>query len=69
MALHLEPGLRAVLERLPTGRMRLHWILVGTDDICGLGTYEGTEDEVMSALERGPDDDHPPGGRRPLPRA
>ena len=59
MALLLKPGLRAVLERLPHGRMRLHWILVSADDVCGLGSYEGTEAEVMAALEQGPADRQP----------
>jgi hypothetical protein len=52
--LHLEHGLRAILERLPGDRMRLHWILVDADGVRGLGTFEGTELEVMDQLERGP---------------
>jgi len=53
--LHLEHGLRAILERLPGDRMRLHWILVDADGVRGLGTFEGTETEVMAQLKRGPD--------------
>jgi len=34
--------------------MRLHWILVDADGVRGLGTFEGTELEVMDQLERGP---------------
>jgi hypothetical protein len=52
--LHLEHGLRAVLERLPGDRMRLHWILVDADGVRGLGTFEGTKVEVMAQLKRGP---------------
>jgi hypothetical protein len=52
VALQLKPGLRAVLERLPHGWMRLHWILVGTDDVSVVGAFEGTEAEVRAALEQ-----------------
>lgn len=53
--LHLEPGLRAILEPIPGGRMRLHWILVDGDEVHALGTFEGTKVEVMAHLKRGPD--------------
>ncbi len=36
--------------------MRLHWILVDADGVRGLGTFEGTELEVMAQLQRGPEE-------------
>ena len=34
--------------------MRLHWILVDGEGVRGLGTFEGTEVEVLVHLEHGP---------------
>ena len=50
MALCLQPGMHAVVERLPDSRLRVQWRLVGWDDVSPLGAFDGTEREVLALL-------------------
>ena len=50
MAVHLQPGMHAVVERLPNGRLRVSWCLVGWRDVSPLGAFDGTEREVSTLL-------------------
>jgi hypothetical protein len=50
MALHLQPGMYANVERLSNGRLRISWRLVGWRDVSTLGAFEGAEGEVLALV-------------------
>jgi hypothetical protein len=50
MALRLQPGMHAVVERLSNGRYRINWRLVGWHDVSALGGFESAEGEVRVLL-------------------
>jgi hypothetical protein len=57
-----EPGLRAIVERLPGGRAAVHWVEITETSVRPRGSFEGPEAEVWAQVQRGP-----PQSRSPLP--